>query len=116
MVPELIEALRNEDEDIRAAAAETLAIKGNVAAVPALIRALQDDEESVRKSAVSALGTIGDAAIVPRLIEALNDSDSYVRQNAVYALEELATREAKAALKAYRKNQERANKKTGGIR
>ncbi|HXF06632.1 MAG TPA: HEAT repeat domain-containing protein [Blastocatellia bacterium] len=64
----LIEALKDEDQDVCQAAAEALVGMG-AAAVEPLIAALEDGR--VRWAAVEALGRIGDARAVEPLIKAL---------------------------------------------
>ncbi|MCY3020099.1 MAG: HEAT repeat domain-containing protein, partial [Planctomycetota bacterium] len=63
-VPALIEALKDQRPDVRAAAVSALRGAGPAAkdAVPLLIAALNDANEKVRWDAVAALGTIGPAA------------------------------------------------------
>ena len=60
-VPALIAALKDEDEEMRRAAAESLGEIGDQAAVPALIEALKDNNKQVRLAATRALGKIGDS-------------------------------------------------------
>jgi TonB family protein len=57
---ELIDSLGNKDEDIREAAAQTLASLGPQAAdaVPALMKATHDDSERVRNAATKALASV----------------------------------------------------------
>jgi len=52
-VPALIEALKNQDEDVRLAAADTLLELGPAAkgAAPALKKALDDEDDDVRRQA-----------------------------------------------------------------
>ena len=102
-VPALIEALKDDDADVRSSAADVL---GNIgaeakAAVPALIEALKDDDADVRSSTAYALGNIGAEAkaAVPALVEALEDDDADVRSGAAYALGNIGA-EAKAAVPA----------------
>ncbi|OYT68772.1 MAG: hypothetical protein CFK48_10465 [Armatimonadetes bacterium CP1_7O] len=86
-VPALMQALRDEDKDVRSAACEALGAIGDASAVPALIKALGDWR--VRSAACRALGAIGDASAVPALINALEDGDWRVRSAACRALERL---------------------------
>ena len=76
-VPSLVEALRDENPDVRAQAAWALARMGPEAreAVPSLAAALADEDDRVRQSAARALGQIGpDAAeAVGVLIQAMRD-------------------------------------------
>ena len=89
-IPALIQALQNEDKDVRVNAAWTLGqrVESAVDAVPILIRALRDQDEWVRYHAALALGEIGEGAsnAVPALMHALRDQDKYVRRYAVGAL------------------------------
>ncbi len=74
-IPDLVAALGDRDEDVRAEAARALAKMGPAAkaAVPALIVALGDRHEAVRRNAARALGQIGPAAepAIPALIRAM---------------------------------------------
>lgn len=95
--PALIEALKDEIPEVRAAAAEAL---NNVNAqsavvVDALAKALQDPSDLVRIAAAGALDglsvfdgtlTINQADTVSLFIEALQDSDELVRQTAAHLL------------------------------
>ena len=60
-VSALIQALKDDDRDVRMEAAESLGEIGPEAkaAVPALIQALKDDNFNVRRGAAMALLTIG---------------------------------------------------------
>ena len=82
-VPSLIEALKNQDHNLRWHAASVLGDLGTEAApaVPALTTALQDEDGQVRLYATLALGNIGTAAkaAVPSLMAALQDKEQYVR-------------------------------------
>jgi hypothetical protein len=71
-VPALIQALGDDDWDVRRAAAEAL-VKIGTPAVPALIQALGDSDWDVRRAAAEALGAIGDPQAVPALIQTLRD-------------------------------------------
>jgi len=84
-VPALIEALADEDEQVRRAAAGALRDMGPQAgdAIPALIQTLRDKDVSM--DAASALGEIGPQAI-PALVEAVDDRDAQVRRGAILAL------------------------------
>ena len=92
VVPVLINALKDEDKNIRRNAAYALARIGKDA-VPALITALKDEDSDVRSNAADALGKIGADAkeAVPVLITALKDEDNYVRSNAADALGNIGT-------------------------
>ena len=84
--PYLRQALKNEDWQIRRAAARMLGQIGDPQATPALIQALQDEDWRVREAAAEALGQIGDPQATPALIQALRDEDSDVRRVAAEAL------------------------------
>ncbi len=82
-----IAALSNDDDAVRASAADELGLLGQSAteAIPQLIQALRDGYEPVRLNAAYALGTIGEPA-VPQLIETLGDENGPTRRMAAYAL------------------------------
>jgi HEAT repeat protein len=63
---------------------------------------LKDENRDVRLYAAEALGKLRAVTTVPALIQALQDPEKEVRECASGALEEIGTREAKAALKALR--------------
>lgn len=92
-VPQLIDALKSSDENVRAKSAETLGLIGDKSATPALIEALKNREWSVRFSAAWALGKIGDESGVDPLLEALNDETGDVCFNAAKALEKIANQD-----------------------
>ena len=58
MVFALIGRLKDEDADVRAAAAESLGKLEDARAVPALIAALSDREAKVRAAAAESLATV----------------------------------------------------------
>ena len=55
VVPALLEALKDEDVDVRQAAAEALGKLGDSRSVPALVEALKDEIADVRRTAAEAL-------------------------------------------------------------
>ena len=81
-IEELIQALQDDDEDVRWDAVSALGKIGEKA-VPVLTQALQDDDEDVCYHVAVVLGEIGERA-VPALIQALQDED--VRYHAAFAL------------------------------
>ena len=85
----LIGALRDDDPGVRAAAAEALGKRHEMAAVPALVTALRDEEAAVRANAVEALSEMGDLRALDGLLTALGDANAEVRANAADALGEL---------------------------
>ncbi len=103
-IPELLRALEDRDEAVRAAAAETMGAVGagpraNAAMIP-LLEALRDEDPIVRQQAAEALSQIGtgerrelpgliDAmrkSAVPPLLQSLGDEDPFVRRHAARAL------------------------------
>jgi len=84
-VEPLIQALRDEDESVRAAAAKALGRIGDARAVEPLIQALRDSNWRVRAAAAEALGRIGDVRAVEPLVQALGDENESVRMAAVKA-------------------------------
>jgi hypothetical protein len=95
-----IQALKDEDEDVREAAAGALGKIGPGAekAVPALIQALKDEDRWVREAAAGALGKIGPGAekAVPALIQALKDYYEELREAAAGALGKIGPKAEKA--------------------
>ena len=89
LVPEIIAALRNDDKDVRKAAAFFLGKIGDPSAVEPLIGALRDNNEDGRWAAAEALGKLGDPRAVEPLIGALKDDSLMVRDEAQEALEKL---------------------------
>ncbi|MBM3242164.1 HEAT repeat domain-containing protein [Candidatus Poribacteria bacterium] len=96
-VPLLIEALSDENWQVRLNAAVALGQIGDSAAVPALIAALNDEAWEVRANATVALGKMGQT-VVPALIAALKDQDAPVRRNAARALGDIGDPTAVPAL------------------
>jgi HEAT repeat protein len=97
-VSEALQALRDDDWEVRAAAATELETIGAGAAkaVPALIQTLVSDEtQDVRRAAAEALGSIGPAAkeAVPVLAKALSDENVYMRWAATRALRAIIHRD-----------------------
>jgi len=86
-IPSLVEALRDEDMDVSAQAAETLGTLG-YEAVPALGGALEDQDWRVRQAACQALGIIGTDATeaVPALLQIIQADRDDVRRRGVWAL------------------------------
>jgi HEAT repeat protein len=90
-IPNLIEAIRMPDEDLRLNAALTLSKIGK-AAVPELAKLLNDGRTEVRFYAIWSLGWIGpDAATTaPALVKAMADKNDDVRRKSAYALGRVA--------------------------
>jgi HEAT repeat protein len=99
-VEPLIEALADEDEDVRSYAAEALKATGDPRAMEPLAKLLEDPEQFRMET----------------LIEALGDEDWEVRQNAAYALEGIGNEQAvEALIKAIGDNEESVSNNVLGI-
>ncbi len=89
-VPVLVEAMQDEDKDIRWDAIDILSLLGTDAAVavPNVIEALKDPDESIRNSAAKALCHIGGnvSEIAPALLVALEDDYWQIRGHAAQSL------------------------------
>jgi HEAT repeat protein len=96
--PAFIQALQDEEEDVRWEAAWALGEIGDPQATPALIQALQDENWRVREAAARTLGQIGDPQATPALIQALQDEEEDVRWEAAWALGEIGDPQATPAL------------------
>jgi HEAT repeat protein/beta-lactamase regulating signal transducer with metallopeptidase domain len=82
----LIARLKDEDAEVRKAAAHSLGRLGDARAVPGLIGALKDPEPKVRSAAAEALGEFEDARAIPALSALLADTSTEVKQSALDAL------------------------------
>ncbi|MFL7791955.1 MAG: HEAT repeat domain-containing protein [Anaerolineae bacterium] len=91
-VAEALQALKDEDWQVRVAAAVAIEGIGPRAklAVPTLIQTLERDEKAdVREAAAEALGSVGQATkeTISALVGALDDKSDYVRWAAAKALD-----------------------------
>lgn len=94
-VPELVEALRREDDRmVGGLIIQALETSGDNRAIPSLLEALNSRHINIRASAIVALGQIGDATIVNDLARLLNDESEFVQQCAIEALANIGTPEA----------------------
>jgi len=102
-VTPLIDALKDEDKDIRYMAARALESIGTYAVEP-LIAELGNNRSRVRVCAAETLGKIGHPKAIEPLIATLKDcnEEETVREYAVYALERIGEPAAKALIKALR--------------
>jgi HEAT repeat protein/beta-lactamase regulating signal transducer with metallopeptidase domain len=82
----LIDATRDQDREVRKAAAHALGEIGDPAAVPALAVLARGQDNAIRYVAVHALMEIEDPASVEVLVELLKDADPEVRKLAAQAL------------------------------
>lgn len=86
-VPNIIEALKSKNKDVRWFAAGTLGDIGDKRAAPHLEKMLLNDpEEGPRWAAAAALVEIPDKSSVPALIQRINDDYMYVRESCIRAL------------------------------
>jgi HEAT repeat protein len=88
-IPDLIDALRIPDKQMRVEAAQALWDLGPEAkaAVPALIEALQDQDEAVRVSVILTLGIMGpDAKAAIPALKRIIETDPRVRVRAQHVL------------------------------
>ncbi len=91
--PFLMEALRDENPEVRRTAVTFIGWKDYDDAVPALVQCLRDDKTRVRKAAVSALANLKDESAVLPLIKVLADKDLEVRQKAFEAVQVISGKE-----------------------
>jgi hypothetical protein len=98
---QLVIALRDDDERVKALTAQALAHLGADAAiaVPDLVRLLASPSEGLRNSACIGLAGIGPAAsdALPALRRALDDPSKDVRQFAQRAIDKITVKRAPAA-------------------
>jgi HEAT repeat protein len=113
VVRALAGALRDEDQDIRQAAALALGILNGTEAVPALVSALKDPDAAVRGAAATAIGKIGTAEDGKALIPLVSDESAQVRNRVLQALGVLKVKEAGPAL---RQLYEANRRKEGSLR
>jgi HEAT repeat protein len=89
-VPELAKLLRNDEVEIRRAAARALTrLPNTVSAIPALIESLKDPDAFVRDNAVDALAVQHPGDVVGPLSRALRDPDANARRRAADTLARL---------------------------
>ena len=84
----LIARLKDEDADVRVAAAEALGKLEDARAVPGLLDVLRDREVKVRSAAAQSLGKFHDSRAIGGLTALLQDSSADVRKEALNALSE----------------------------
>lgn len=98
-VPLLIEALKDEDADIRRDASWNLGNLGDERAIPFLAGALKEQDEEVRFHVARNIGKFGGSA-VPYLLDALDDPDEHVRRYAAWILGNIGDERAVTALES----------------
>lgn len=82
----LVEALRDQDGQVREQAAMGLAITPGADVIDPLLDALKDPDAQVREKAAIGLAFRHDPKIVEPLLTAIEDSDAQVREKAAIAL------------------------------
>lgn len=82
----LIARLKDENAEVRAAAAHSLGKLEDSRAVPGLIGTLKDADPRVRAAAADALGHFQDPRAIDALVAALSDANTEVKQNVLEAL------------------------------
>ena len=103
-VPKLIDALENENSDIRLAATNALAETGDITAVEPLIRgALTVTDTNIQKASENALISIatGDPTFLDVLIQKLNSGDETIQRTVERILESVSTPRAQTALNEF---------------
>ena len=70
----VLQAMQDEDSDVRHNAVEALGKLGSEKAIPGLLLALQD--KNVQKTAAKALGNLGSEQAIPELLQALQDENA----------------------------------------
>lgn len=107
----LINALQDENNEVRRHAADALGTKGDKNAVLPLINSLQDPDDFVRGIVTWALGKIKEPVAVEPLIKSLDDTDWWVRKNAAEALKKISGEKAEKALKMLKEATKKSAKK-----
>jgi len=97
---DLLSALADEHDNVRASAAEQLGKLGDPAVLPPLTKALQDPSDAVKEKAAEALGSLGRADSVPALEAALAQpgQDEWVQLRQAVALVRCGGQKGMAAL------------------
>jgi HEAT repeat protein len=86
VIPTLIDALRDEEFQVRLNAVSALGNFQDKRAIDALLIALSDDDENIRVRAASTLGKCQDERAIEALIDALKDEEFRVKMSVVSAL------------------------------
>ncbi len=73
--PVLLQALEDEDADLRAAAVQVLGRRHHPSTLKAVLKCLKDPEPAVRVHAAMALGAFGDRRLIPYLAAVLKARD-----------------------------------------
>lgn len=93
--PYLMEALRDENMEVRASAAMFLGWLEAKEAVPALLQTVMDPELRVSKNAIVSLSAIRDGGAILPLMRMLDHDEKEIREKIVVALERLTGEQIK---------------------
>lgn len=101
VLPAMVEALLDDDSEVRAMVARALGAIDDPRAIDALMRALREDADAdVRKMAAWALGEIESPRAIPGLARAIREDAVWeVRKMAVWALGEIESPDGVEALR-----------------
>ncbi len=98
-LPLLLDALRDEDAEVRRGAASALCEAPDPRALPALLALLDDDEQTVRAEGALALAALTDERAIPPLQAQLaREPHPYVRRRVAWALSFFAPPKARPLL------------------
>jgi hypothetical protein len=86
LIDVLVDALRDDDRQVREQAAIGLAVTPGAEVIDPLLNALRDPDAQVREKAAIGLAFRRDPRIVDPLLTAITDSDAQVREKAAIAL------------------------------
>ena len=90
----LIDALNDNDENIRREALMALERIGDHRATEPIIQSLQYPDKTIQEEAITALGRIGDKKAVPSLIQTLNSQQLGIRWRSAEALGKIGDTQA----------------------
>ena len=105
-LPNLIEALQNQNSSVGSAAGELVAKLGDASTVPALEEALRTDRPEVRSAIATVLGHIGGQQSSAAVMTLLKDESAEVRVSAATALGQMGAQEGASHLALLLKDQD----------
>jgi HEAT repeat protein len=86
VIPLLEEALKDNDHEVRAAAAIALGKAGDWREIKTLIAAVNDRERSVSEAAILAVGLLGEGSVEQTLRDVFNDTTRTARERGLAAI------------------------------
>lgn len=98
VVRALMQRLKDEDAEVRQAAAHALGRIENPMAIPALVEALSDPDRDVQEAALDALSSFDRGIPAAPIRRMLTADDPEMRQRAIHILAETGDRESAAAI------------------